>query len=124
MPLPASAQQAAGNPPAGLETLDESAAPAVTIRQPAPQSRAHEYRAPGGRVTEIEVSSGGSTYYLKPNTQAGSAIYGDGESTALRAPQWQIGVFDFRRSQEEKAAQAAAAASTPPPPALDTETAR
>lgn len=118
--LPALAQQAAADaPPPRLEKLEEGDAPAITIGAPdKPHSRTSETRAPGGRVTEIQVTSGNSTYYLRPNTQAGSAMPGDGESSYLRAPQWQIMTFDRSRSPEEKEAEAARAAAVPPPPAL------
>lgn len=120
IPLAVHAQQAPDNAPAPpqLEKLEEGEAPAVTIRGPEQQGRVIEKRERGGYVSEVEVTSGNSTYYLKPNTQAGSAIYGDGQSNLIRAPQWRIGEFDLRRSDQDKEAEARAAASTPPPPAM------
>jgi hypothetical protein len=117
--LPAGAQQQAGEAaqPPKLERLDEGEAPAVTVRKPEqPRSVVTEKRAYGGRVTEIEVQSGRSTYYLQPNAQGGSSSAGDTDSNRMRAPQWRVGEFDLRRGDEKKRA-AEVKAGTPPPPA-------
>lgn len=50
-----------------------------------------------GQVTGATVTRGGNTYYLKPNTQAGSAQSGDAQSSGNRAAQWQIFQFDWQR---------------------------
>jgi hypothetical protein len=120
--VPAGAQQQNGNapPPPRLERLDEGdvpgapAAPAGKAEKP--RSVVTEKRAYGGRVTEIEVQSGRSTYYLQPNAQGGSAAAGDPDNNRMRGPQWRIGEFDLRRGGETKRASEAAA-GTPPPPA-------
>ena len=118
--LPAGAQQQSGGPPQQppqLERLDEGEAPAVTDRKPEPpRSVVTEKRAYGGRVTEIEVQSGRSTYYLQPNTQGGSAMPGETDSSRMRAPQWRIGEFDLRRGEEARKAADPSAAGVPPPP--------
>jgi hypothetical protein len=117
IPLAVNAQQANGDAPPQLERLEEGEAPAVTIREPEQQGRVIEKRDRGGRVSEVEVTRGKSTYYLRPNTQAGSAMSGDGQSNTIRAPQWRIGEFDLRRSDQDREAEARAAAGAPPPPA-------
>lgn len=117
--LPAGAQQAAGNAsqPQQLERLDEGEVPEAPVQAPQPpRSIITEKRAYGGRVTEIEVQSGKSRYYLQPNPQGGSALPGDTDSNRMRAPQWRIGEFDLRRGDDAKRA-AEAAATVPPPPA-------
>jgi hypothetical protein len=114
--LPAAAQQQAAAPPPQLERLDEGDAPTVTVT-PDRKGSVVEKRIRGGRVTEIEVNRGNSTYYLRPNTQSGSAVSGDLESNRMRAPQWRIGEFDLRRPEEKKKQASEAAATTPPPPA-------
>jgi hypothetical protein len=120
--LPVLAQQAAADaPPSRLEKLEDSEVPIITV-EPAdrPRSTTVETRAPGGRVTEVQVTSGNSTYYLRPNNQYGTSMSGEGESNSFRAPQWQIMTFDRGRSASEKEAEAARAATVPPPPALPT----
>ena len=120
--LPVAAQQRGGNdapPPPQLEKLEEGEEPAVTIRKPEQErTTTTEKRAPGGKVTEVKVTAGGSTYYLKPNDQAGSALPGDAQSNSARAPQWEVKTFDLmphRDPQEEAAAREALEASPPPP---------
>lgn len=120
--LPVSAQQRGGNdapPPPQLQKLEEGEEPAVTIRKPEQdRTTTSEKRAPGGKVTEVKVSTGGSTYYLKPNDQAGSSLPGDAQSNSARAAQWEVKTFDLtphRDPQEEAAAREAAAAPMPTP---------
>ena len=119
MPLAALAQQpdAGAPPPPQTEPLVEGEAPAITIRKPDQQNQTTEKRAPGGKVTEIKVISGGSTYYLKPNDQAGSAVVGDAQSNVNRPAQWQIGEFDLGQRREDQEAQTEQEAAAPPPPA-------
>ncbi len=118
MPWLALAQQPAGNvPPPRLEKLEEGEEPTVTIRKPEQQRKTAEKRAPGGKVTEIKVTTGGSTYYLKANDSAGSALPGDTQGSNLRAAQWEVLEFDLNQSKEAKEAEAAETATVPPPPA-------
>ena len=115
MPIAVSAQQ-----PPKLEKLDEGEAPAVTIRKPDQKSKVQEKRAPGGKVTEIKVTSGRSTYVVKPNDPAGSALPGDTQSNSIRPAQWEVKEFDLGRPKEPKEgaeAGAGQAAVAPPPPA-------
>jgi hypothetical protein len=121
MPFQVCAQPTADTapPPPEMQKLEEGEAPAVTIRKPEERSKITEKRAPGGKVTEVKVTNGKSTYYLKPNDPAGSAAPGDAESNANRAAQWEVMQFDLgRRAQKEKEAQAAE--ETPAPPAAPT----
>ncbi|OWW20540.1 DUF2782 domain-containing protein [Noviherbaspirillum denitrificans] len=109
--LAASAQQ-----PPQLQNLEEGEAPAVTIRKPDQKSRIQEKRAPGGKVTEVKVTTGGSSYVVKPNDPAGSAQPGDLQSNTIRPAQWEVKEFDLGRpkTKEQEEAQAA---DVPPPPA-------
>jgi hypothetical protein len=73
----------------------------------------------GGQVTEVEVNSSGSHYYMKPNTPPGNAVPGSATGNSIRAPQWKVGEFDL--SGKRRAANAAGqntptAADAPPPP--------
>lgn len=104
----------AAPPPPQLEKLDEGEAPAVTIHKPGQERKVAEKRARGGQVTEVKVTSGKSTYYLKPNDPAGSALPGDTQSNAARAAQWKIMEFDLRREDEAKRAEAERAIPAPP----------
>lgn len=115
MPVLVFAQQ-----PPKLEKLEEGEAPTVTIRKPDQKGKIQEKRAPGGKVTEVKVTSGASTYVVKPNDPAGSSLPGDTQSNTTRPPQWQVKEFDLGRRQERKEgaeAETAQEAAVPPPPA-------
>lgn len=100
-PLTASAQKQADAPlPPKLEKLEEGEAPAITIRKPGSEKKITEKRDKG-KVTEVKVQSGKSTYYLKPNDQPGSAQPGDAESSATRAAQWQVLEFGNPKTVKE-----------------------
>jgi hypothetical protein len=111
--------QPAGNdapPPPQLQKLEEGEPPAVTIRKPESNSEITEKRAPGGKVTEVKVITGKSTYYLKPNDPAGNAMAGDAEANPNRGAQWEVKEFDLgQRAQKKKEEEAAQ--QTPAPPA-------
>lgn len=69
----------------------------------------------GGRVTEVKVQAGPSTYTMKPNTPAGNAQPGDlqtGHST--RTPQWTV--FEFGKGKKKTVEEAAAETADAPPP--------
>lgn len=107
----ASAQQPSETPPK-LEKLEEGEAPAITIRKPDTEKKITEKRKQG-KVTEVKVHSGKSTYYLKSNEPSGSAQPGDAQSNAIRAPQWQVKEFDLGGVKQAKEAEAE---QTPAPP--------
>ncbi|WP_211172453.1 hypothetical protein [Massilia forsythiae] len=70
----------------------------------------------GGQVTEVEVTAGGSHYYMKPNTQPGNA-----QTNSIRAPQWKVGEFDLsgkRRATSESGQNTPTTADAPPPPPM------
>jgi hypothetical protein len=73
----------------------------------------------GGQVTEVEVNSSGSHYYMKPNNPPGNAVPGSASGNSIRAPQWKVGEFDLSRKRHatgEAGSNAPAAADVPPPP--------
>lgn len=79
-------------PPPQTQRLEEGEAPAVTIRQPDTQKKITEKKSQG-KVTEVKVQTGKTTYYAKPNDAAGSAMRGDGQSDTNRPVQFQVGEF-------------------------------
>lgn len=98
--------------PPPLEKLNEAEDPNVTITSPDSERTVTEKRRQG-KVVEVKVKSGKSTYYLKPNTPAGSALPGDVQTDPVRAPQWKIMEFG---PGEKKADPKDAASTLPPPP--------
>ena len=78
----------------------------------------------GGQVTEVEVTSSGSHYYMKPNNPPGNAVPGSVTGNTIRAPQWKVGEFDLsgkRKAANETGGNAPTAADAPPPPPMPAE---
>ena len=114
--IPAHAQQprerADAPPPPRLERLEEGDAPAVTIPGGGPAEKREQ-----GRVTEVEVRTGRSTYVVKPLNPAGSALPGDAQTGSNRAAQFKVKEFDLQRPEDLKPQpqpQPAAAPAAPP----------
>ena len=106
----------AQQPPPKLERIEEpESSITVTPQKPDSERKVTEKREQG-RVTEIKVKSGKSTYYLKPNSAAGSSLPGDATSAA-RTPQWKVMEFDLgSKKKKQKPEEAAESAPTPPAP--------
>lgn len=104
MPQLAGAQQPANPapPPPQTQPLNEGEAPTITIRKPGEGEQPITQKKKQGKVTEVKVQSGGSTYYLKPNEQPGSALPGDVESKSMRGSQWQVLEFDMKPQKDQK----------------------
>jgi hypothetical protein len=92
--------QDAGPPPPETQRLEEGDAPAVTIRQPDNQESITEKKSQG-RVTEVKVQTGSTTYYAYPNDPAGSAMRGDGQSDVSRPVQFRVGEFGPPKNRPE-----------------------
>ena len=109
----AGAQAPARTPP--LEKIEETAdAPITVTTKPESEKKITEKREQG-KVTEVKVTTGKSTYYLKPNTPAGSAVPGDAVGSANRGPQWQVLEFDLGKKKKTQSEQDAADEAPPPP---------
>lgn len=96
---PAAAQTPSAAPPK-LDKIEEVADDPITVNaKPAKEKKITEKRE-GGRVTEATVRSGNSTYKVKPNTPAGSALPGDAMGSANRGPQWTVMEFDIGKKKK------------------------
>jgi hypothetical protein len=127
-----SAQQAAApqstqnQAPPKLERVEPgSDVPATTI--PSRQRTQIKETRDGGQVTEVEVNSSGSHYYMKPNAnnQPGNAQPGTVTGSQVSAPRWKVGEFDLsgkRKAASETGANAPTTADAPPPPPPPAET--
>lgn len=109
------AQPATDVPPPQLEPLEEGEAPAVTIRSGKEANQITESRDKDGKVREVKVTSGGSTYYLRPNEPAGSAMRGDGQSNVNRPAQWRVMEFPTPQQQPELREEEQPVEAPPPP---------
>jgi type IV pilus biogenesis protein CpaD/CtpE len=75
----------------------------------------------GGQVSEVEVKSSGSHYYMAPNAnnQPGNAQPGTVTGSQVSAPKWKVGEFDLsgkRKAASETGTNAPTTADAPPPP--------
>lgn len=84
-------------PPAPLERLEEGQNPGITVRPSGPQRGTTDTRDNAGRVTETEVKTGSTTYYVRPNNPVGNALPGDQQSSGNRAAQFKVKEFDLGR---------------------------
>jgi len=118
----AQAQQAPSSAPPKLERIEEGSATPITVT---PKQRSDANRSgtsinekrEGGRVTEVEVTTGGSSYTMK-GAAPGSVIQtGDASGSTLRPPQWKVMEFDlFKKKQKDGEEADAGTANAPPPP--------
>ncbi|MES2933913.1 MAG: DUF2782 domain-containing protein [Pseudomonadota bacterium] len=101
--------------PPKLEQLEGSNEPTITIK-PESKSKITETRSQG-KVTDIKVKSGKSTYHIRPNTPSGSTLPGDLQGNSVRGAQWEIMEFDVgqRKQKEAKKVDSASPAAAEPP---------
>ncbi|MBC7513802.1 MAG: hypothetical protein H7234_05120 [Herminiimonas sp.] len=107
--------------PPKLERLEEGPPPkpGISVGKPKSEKSTTEKRDATGAIIETEVKSGGSTYYVRPNTQPGNAQPGDLQSSGNRAAQFKVKEFDLGRKKVPNPANAAEALEpAPAPPAL------
>ena len=86
-------------PPAPLQKLEEGQDPGITVRPSGPDRGTADQRDNAGRVTETEVKTGSTTYYVRPNNQVGNAMPGDQQSSGNRAAQFKVKEFDLGRKK-------------------------
>ncbi len=85
----------------------------ITVTPQGDKATKIEERREQGRVTEVKVTSGSSTYYLKPNTPVGNSAPGDVTGSANRGPQWKVLEFDFGNTKKKPQDQEDAATPAP-----------
>jgi hypothetical protein len=100
-------------PPPNTQRIEPGSDVPATNIPPKRGTQIVEHRD-GGQVTEVEVTAGGSHYYMKPNNQPGNA-----QTNSIRAPQWKVGEFDLtgkRHATDAGGQNTAPTADAPPPP--------
>ncbi len=110
------AQNKPAEVPPKLDIIEQGSDVPVTITPPKAGGTKITEKKEGGRVTEVQVRSGKSHYTMKPNVPAGNAQPGDGQSSAVRAPQWTVLEFDLNKKKKTDREAVNEAASVPPPP--------
>lgn len=110
------AQQKPAEAPPKLEVIEEGSDTPITVTPPSTGGAKITEKKEGGRVTEVKVKSGKSSYTMKPNVPAGNAQPGDVTGSTLRAPQWTVLEFDLARKKKTDKENVPEAADAPPPP--------
>lgn len=113
----ATAQQKPSEAPPRLEVIEPGADTPITIAPAKTPGAKITEKKEGGRVTEVKVKSGKSSYTMRPNVPAGNAQPGDAQSSAFRAPQWTVLEFDLHRKKKNDKEEPAVDAPPPPRPA-------
>jgi hypothetical protein len=113
----ASAQSTPSSAPPKLERIEEGSDIPLTVTPKRDGERKITEKKEGGKVTEVKVKSGKSTYTMRPNVPAGNAQPGDATASSLRAPQWQVMEFELGKKKPKTTDEAAEPAPAPPPPA-------
>jgi hypothetical protein len=98
------AKRAADSLPAASNSPAPASAPGLSVDKPDVKKNETKERREGGKVTEVEVTSGGSTYKLQANPNVGNAPEGTVQGTSNRPALWSI--FQFggpkKESKDEK----------------------
>lgn len=127
----ATQQQRPAQTPPRLDRIEPGSDTPTTTIPPRERTRITERRGNDGTVKEVEVQSGKSRYIMKPHVPAGNAQPGDAQSSAIRAPQWQVLEFDLGNPKKQAAADPSvtapapakagvpARADAPPPPPME-----
>lgn len=107
--------QAPSAAPPKLDKIDEIDTPITVTNKPKEQA-VTEKRDNSGRVTEVKVKSGPSSYTVKPkNTATSTALPGDAAGMANRGPQWTVMEFDIGKKKTTQK-EGEAEDNVPPPP--------
>ena len=111
------AQQAPSSAPPKLERIEKDSETPITVTpQQRSGARINEKRE-GGRVTEVQVTTGGSSYTMQGAAPGSVAQTGDATGSTLRPPQWKVMEFDlFKRKQKAVEEVDAGTANAPPLP--------
>ena len=91
------AQEKSAPPPPKLEKLEEEAESTLKLSKPESEKLKTVEKRENGKVTEVQVRSGKSTYTVKPN----NAPKGTPEGDANRAAQWKILEFGGKKETKE-----------------------
>lgn len=112
----ASAQQKPSEAPPKLDIIEPGSDTPITVTPPKTGGAKISEKKEGGRVTEVKVKSGKSSYTMKPNIPAGNAQPGDGTASAFRAPQWTVLEFDLNKKKKKTDTDNVPDTATAPPP--------
>lgn len=95
--LTASAQEKTAPPPPKLEKLEEGPETDIKLIKPESNKLKTVERREGGKVTEVQVRTGKSSYTVKTN----NAMKGTREGDANRAAQWKVMEFGGKKESKQ-----------------------
>lgn len=95
-----------------LEQIDQNDEPAITIRKPETGSEITEKRD-NGRVTQVKVNTGKSTYYIHPNDGPANVQPGDVQSPSVRPVEWVVHTWPRPKPELEEQPEPAPASPVP-----------
>jgi hypothetical protein len=123
------AQSTPASTPPKMEKIEEVPDSGITISKPEPAKNKMVEKRINGKVTEVQVKTGKSSYVVKANPEIGNAPKGTVQGDANRGAQWSILEFGGKKETKEaetiptlqpapdsavtKAASASASASVP-----------
>ena len=104
--------------PPKLEKIEEVGDDSINVTaKPTPERQITEKRDNGGRVTEVKVKSGPSTYTVRPANTTGTALPGDAVGSANHGPMWTVLEFDSKKKKKAAEDEGSTDTEAPPPPA-------
>lgn len=95
------AQNAPSSAPPKMEKLEEAPDSGITISKPEPAKGKMVEKRVNGKVTEVQVKSGKSSYVVKANPEVGNAPKGTVQGDANRAAQWTVLEFGGKKESKE-----------------------
>ena len=103
--------------PPKLEKIEEVGDDSINVTaKPTPERQITEKRDNGGRVTEVKVKSGPSTYTVRPANTTGTALPGDAVGSANHGPMWTVLEFDSKKKKKAGEDEGSTDTEAPPPP--------
>ncbi len=113
LPVAAMAQSKPLITPPGLEKIEELPDSGLTIGKPDAAGPMTKEKRVNGKVTEVEVQTGGSKYVVKADPEVGNAPRGTVQGDNNRAAQWTL--FEFGNKKESREVELAPMPPTPEP---------
>jgi hypothetical protein len=95
------AQNTPSSAPPKMEKIEEFTEPAITISKPEPGKAKMVEKRVNGKVTEVQVKSGKSTYVVKANPEIGNAPKGTVQGDVNRGAQWTVMEFGGKKESKE-----------------------
>lgn len=113
------AQNTPSQAPPKLDKIEEFSEDAVNIKSNQSQqgTQITDRRDNSGNIVETTVTSGPSTYKVRPAHPAGPPAIGEGPGPALRGAQWNVMEFDIGKKKKAVTEDDSAADAPAPPPA-------